>query len=40
MIAIAGTYRTTETPLPDAVRGKAAFARLDGSALSLEPLGN
>lgn len=40
LIAIAGTYRTTETPLPDAVRGKAAFARLDGSALSLEPLGN
>ena len=40
LIAIAGTYRTTDTPLDDAVRGKAAFARLDGSALSVEPLGN
>ncbi len=40
LIAIAGTYRTTDTPLPDDVRGKAAFARLDGSALSVEPLGS
>lgn len=40
LIAIAGTYRTTDTPLPDDVRGKAGFARLDGNALSIEPLGN
>lgn len=40
LIAIAGTYRTTDTPLPDDVRGKAAFARLDGNALSVEPLGD
>ena len=40
LIAIAGTYRTTDTPLPDAVRGKAAFARLDGSVLSVDPLGS
>lgn len=40
LIAIAGTYRTTDTPLADAVRGKAAFARLDGNALSVEPLGD
>lgn len=40
LIAIAGTYRTTETPLPDAVRGKAAYARLDGNALNVEPLGS
>lgn len=40
LIAIAGTYRTTDTPLADAVRGKPAFARLEGNSLSVEPLVN
>ena len=40
LIAIAGIYRTTDTPLADTVRGKAAVARLDGNALSVEPLGS
>lgn len=38
LIAIAGTYRTAETPLPDEVRGKPAQVRLDGDKLRMEPL--
>ncbi len=38
LIAIAGTYRTAENPLPDEVRGKAAQVRLDGDKLVMEPL--
>ncbi len=40
LIAIAGIYRTSENPLPDNVRGKAAQVRLDGEKLLMEPLGN
>lgn len=39
LLAIAGTYRTTETPLPPQVLGKAAQIRLDGERLVFEPLG-
>ncbi|MDO9315507.1 MAG: septum site-determining protein MinC [Burkholderiaceae bacterium] len=38
LISIAGTYRTTETPLPDEVVGKPAQIRLDGERLVFEPL--
>lgn len=42
LISIAGTYRTSETPLPPSVRGKAAQVRLvpgpDGEKLVIEPL--
>lgn len=38
LIAIAGIYRTSETPLPDAVRGKPAQVRLAGERLLIEPL--
>ncbi len=38
LIAIAGTYRTTENPLPDTVFGKPAQIRLDGEKLVMEPL--
>ncbi len=38
LIAIAGTYRTTENPLPDTVLGKAAQIRLEGEKLVMEPL--
>ncbi|MCV2367358.1 septum site-determining protein MinC [Roseateles oligotrophus] len=38
LIAIAGTYRTTENPLPDTVFGKAAQIRLEGEKLVMEPL--
>jgi septum site-determining protein MinC len=42
LVSIAGVYRTSETPLPDALRGKPAMVRLDGDAdsgkLVLEPL--
>lgn len=40
LISIAGTYRTTDKPLADAVRGKAAHARLDGERMLIEPLKN
>jgi septum site-determining protein MinC len=40
LIAIAGIYRTSENPLPDNVRGKAAQVRLDGEKLLMEPLGS
>lgn len=36
LVAIAGTYRTTENPLPPEVVGKAAQVRLDGERLVFE----
>jgi septum site-determining protein MinC len=39
LIAIAGTYRTAELPLPDEVRGKPAQVRLEGDKLLMEALG-
>lgn len=38
LVAIAGTYRTTETALPADVLGKPAQVRLDGDRLVVEPL--
>ena len=38
LIAIAGTYRTTENPLPADVLGKPAQIRLEGDRLVFEPL--
>lgn len=38
LVSIAGIYRTTETELPDEVRGKPAQVRLDGEKLIIEPL--
>lgn len=38
LISIAGTYRTTDKPLADDVRGKPAQARLDGDKMLIEPL--
>jgi len=38
LVSIAGTYRTTETPLPDEVLGKPAQVRLAGDRLVIEPL--
>jgi septum site-determining protein MinC len=38
LLAIAGTYRTSETPLPDELRGKPAQVRLMGDKLVMEPL--
>ena len=38
LVSIAGIYRTTETALPDDVRGKTAQVRLDGEKLLIEPL--
>ncbi|SFE48608.1 septum site-determining protein MinC [Paracidovorax wautersii] len=38
LLSIAGIYRTTETELPDNVRGKPAQVRLDGEKLLIEPL--
>lgn len=40
LISIAGTYRTTDKPLADEVRGKPAQARLDGEKMLIEPLKN
>jgi septum site-determining protein MinC len=39
LVSIAGTYRTTENPLPAQVLGKPAQIRLDGDRLVFEPLG-
>lgn len=36
LVAIAGTYRTTENPLPTDVVGRAAHVRLDGERLVFE----
>lgn len=38
LISIAGTYRTTDNPLPDNVIGKPAQIRLDGERMVFEPL--
>ena len=38
LLSIAGTYRTTENPLPADVLGKPAQIRLDGERLLFEPL--
>jgi septum site-determining protein MinC len=38
LISIAGTYRTTDNPLPAEVSGKTAQIRLDGERLVYEPL--
>ena len=38
LLSIAGTYRTTETPLPDTVLARPAQVRLDGERLVVEPL--
>ena len=38
LVAIAGTYRTTDTALPAAALGKPAQVRLDGETLVVEPL--
>ena len=38
LVSVAGIYRTTETELPDSVRGKPAQVRLDGEKLLIEPL--
>jgi septum site-determining protein MinC len=38
LISIAGTYRTTDNPLPAEVIGKPAQIRLDGERLVYEPL--
>lgn len=38
LVSVAGIYRTTETELPDAVRGKPAQVRLVGEKLLIEPL--
>ena len=38
LLAIAGTYRTTENPLPADVLGKPAQIRLDGERLVFEPI--
>jgi len=38
LVAIAGTYRTTETPLPAEVLGKPAQIRLEGDRLVFQPV--
>ena len=38
LVSIAGTYRTTEHPLPAEVTGKPTQVRLDGERLVFEPL--
>jgi septum site-determining protein MinC len=38
LVSIAGTYRTTETALPDDILGKPAQVRLDGERLVFEAL--
>jgi len=38
LLSIAGTYRTTEMPLPDTVLARPAQVRLDGERLVVEPL--
>lgn len=40
LVSVAGIYRTTETPLPADVLGKAALVRLDGEKIIVEPLGS
>ena len=38
LVSIAGTYRTSETPLPAEVLARPAQVRLDGERLVIEPL--
>lgn len=38
LVSIAGTYRTTEQPLPPEVLGRPAQVRLDGDRILVEPL--
>jgi len=38
LVSVAGIYRTTETELPDNVRGKSAQVRLEGEKLLVEPI--
>jgi septum site-determining protein MinC len=38
LVSIAGTYRTSEYPLPDGVQGCAALVSLDGDKLLIEAL--
>ncbi len=38
LVSIAGTWRTTDTPLPGDIVGKPAQVRLDGERLLFEPL--
>ena len=38
LVAIAGVYRTIESPLPDEVAGKPAQIRRVGDSLLIEPL--
>ena len=38
LLSIAGTYRTTDTPLPDDVTGKPAQIRLEGERLVFDPI--
>lgn len=38
LVAIAGTYRTTETELPESVLGRPAQVRLDGEKLVVEAI--
>jgi septum site-determining protein MinC len=38
LVSVAGIYRTTETELPENVRGKPAQVRLEGEKLLIEPL--
>jgi septum site-determining protein MinC len=38
LLSIAGVYRTSENPLPDAVRGRPAQVRLLADKLHMEPL--
>lgn len=38
LVSIAGTYRTSETPLPDNVLARPAQVRLEGERLVVEPL--
>ena len=38
LVSIAGTYRTSETQLPDTVLARPAQVRLDGERLVVEPL--
>jgi septum site-determining protein MinC len=38
LVAVAGTYRTTETALPADVQGRPAQVRLTGDTLAIEAL--
>ena len=38
LLSIAGTYRTTDNPLPDDVTGKPAQIRLEGDRLVFDPI--